>query len=291
MRNFFRVISLWVITLALHGCLYPEAPGTGTVSKTTPANWIDGQSKGEWLDMAPYRREVGPRGKTRSSVARQRHKNLLFIAADNELGKRLQPELTKRYHREVRLENVLWWYYAPMVQKTYNRVLRIHWDGFEAHSFDDALSEMEALQQPYDVMLLVHGLPNHLIASPGQGVLSYNELAEFKGLAYADTLYLQACFGDSLVEDFLDVGFKKVIASGGFSINLFYPDYYLEALSESGGDTEKAHLKVLKRFEGRFKMSPMHKKIAQIVFADDKMIQGDPSKYLQYLQMPEMYKP
>ncbi len=286
MSKIIKVLTLSMLSLVLHGCLYPESPGTGTVLKTIPLPQVNG----EWLQMAAYRRKVGPASKSRNSVARKRTKNLLFIAADSELGKKIQPELQKRYKREVRLEEVLWWYYAPMIQKTYNGVLRIKWDGFDAKSFDDALSEMEALKQPYDVMLLVHGLPNHLIASPGKGVISYNELSQFKGLEYADTLYLQACFGDTLVEDFLDVGFKKVIASAGFSINLFYPDYYLEALSAYKGDTEKAHISVNKHFKTRFNMSPMHKHIVKSVYADDRLIQGDPDKYLKYLRYPEIYK-
>jgi hypothetical protein len=287
MKSLIKATTLFGLCLALHGCLYPESPGTNIVTKTIPLDHI----KGEWLQMAPYRRKVGPASKSRLSVPRQRTKNLLFVASDDVLGRQLQDEITARYKREVRLEDALWWYYAPTIQKTYNHVLRIHWDGVHAQSLDAALSEMEALKQPYDVMLLAHGIPNHLLASPGQGVISYQELAEFKGLAFADTLYLQACFGDSLVQDFLDVGFKKVIASAGFSINLFYPDFYLEALSASRGDTEKAHLSVSKNFNTRFKMSPMHKKITSLVYAKDPVIQGDPKKYLEVMQMPEMYRP
>jgi len=280
-----RIILGLVLASTLQGCLYPETPSTGVVSETIPTSL-----KGEWNKMTRYTHSIGVASKSRTSVPRKRSKNLLFIAADNQLGDKLGPELKKMYNRDVRLEDALWWYYAPKIQKTYNYVLRIHWDGFNAKSFDAALSEMEKLKTPYDVMLLVHGSPTRdIIASPEQGLIGATELAEFRGVQYADTLYLQACFGDLLAQDLLDIGFQKVIASEGFSINLFFPDIYLDALSAKLGNTEKAHKSAVDHFETRFKWSPLYNKIVEKVFKDDPQIKGDPKLYLKYLKAPEIY--
>lgn len=282
LRNALSKSLLLVALVAVQGCLYPKAPGSQTISKiqTLPG------AKSEWIQMAPYRKTstVGPRGQT-ISITQKRSKNLLFIAADDVIGKRLQPEFAKIYNRsDIRLENVLWWLYAPKIQKTYNYVLRIQWNGFNKDTFLKALRQMESLKQDYDVMLLAHGIPNHLIASPGQGVISFRDIGALKGkLRYADGLYLQACFGNSLSPDFLDAGFQSVIAYEGLNWNFFYPDYFLDAMALKKGNVDKSHDHVLEHFDSKLKWSVQDRQVLKRVFGEK------PAEYLDEVQLPELY--
>jgi len=282
LRNALAKSFLLVSVVAIQGCIYPKAPRSTTVSKIQA---LPG-GKSEWIQMAPYRKTstVGPRGQT-VSITQKRSKNLLFIAADDVIGKRLQPEFAKIYKRsDIRLENILWWLYAPKIQKTYNYVLRIQWDGFNKDSFLKALRQMESLKQDYDVMLLAHGIPNHLISSPGQGVISFRDIGALKGkLRYADGLYLQACFGNSLSPDFLDAGFKSVIAYEGLNWNFFYPDYFLDAMALKKGNVEKSHDHVLEHFDGKLKWSVQDRQVLKRVFGEK------PAEYLDDVQLPELY--
>lgn len=283
-----QVVRFLSLSLLLSGCLYPDAPGRGIVSKTQAIPELNS----EWALMATYRKTTGMIGTKfgPSTTTVKRKKNLLFIAADDVVGKKLAPEIEKIYKKPVRLENLLWWSYAPKIQKTYNTVLRVQWDGFNFNNLKRALLTMESMGQTYDVMLLAHGIPNNLIASPGQGMIGFQEIAALKTLQHADTLYLQACFGNTLSKDFLDLGFEAVIAYEGFNQNFFYPEYYLNALERSGGDTRKAHASVVKNFDWKFKFNPVQKAIVKRVFGSDEDIQGSPKKYLEVLEMPALYE-
>lgn len=275
----FNLTGFFFLSAALHGCLYPEAPDKGTARSITPIP----RFRGEWVEMAPQKKEIGPAGK-RSTISRYRtHKNLLFIATDDVIRKKLEPELHRAYKREVRLEDVLWWHYAPKVQGTYRHVMRVYWDGLNFESLSGALRSMESLQTPYDVMLLAHGIPNHIVASPGQGVISYEHIAQLPRLKYADTLYLQACYGDTLQKDFLDVGFARMIGFEQDTMNFFYPEFYLDALVAHKGDTFKAHQSVVDTFETRFKWNPMAKEIMKRVFG------MSPEDYFKIVDMPKIY--
>jgi len=272
---------LLLLFASLQACLYPKAPRSETVAATQ----LRPAKTSEWVHMAPYRKTVnsGPRAQP-VSVIQKRSKNLLFIVADNVIGEKLQPELSRIYKKNVRLEEVLWWFYAPRIQKTYNVVLRLHWNGFNKTSFAESLRTMEALKQEYDVLLLAHGIPNHLIASPGQGVISFRDIGALKGsLRYADALYLQACFGDSLVGDFLDAGFSSVIAYEGLNWNFFYPQHFLDAMASHNGDAEKAHDKVVGSFDTKIKWSVRDREVLKRVFGEK------PAEYLENVQMPELY--
>lgn len=280
----FWAMSFFV--LMLQGCLYPEKPGASTVNLVQPIAAMSA----DWQIMTPYQTTVSMPG-TGSTiyVTKKRHKNLLFIAADNVIGEALKPELQSIYQTPVRLEEVLWWTYAPKIQKTYNVVLRLKWDGFNAQSFSTALATMDSMNQPYDVMLLAHGIPNHLIASPGQGVIDFEAINQLKKLKHADALYLQACFGNTLAPDFSKLGFSTVIAYDGLNQNFFYPEYFLEALSKYNGNVVKAHENVARYFRLKFKFNLVQRQIVKKVFASDPEIQGDASKYLESVQIPEIY--
>jgi len=287
---FVKMINTWnsptkslllLSFVALAGCIYPQKPNALTVDSTQ----VRTGSTSEWVKMAPHTREivVGPRQQKITRTIK-RSKNLLFIVADDVIGGKLAPELSKIYKQDTRLEEVLWWFYAPKIQKTYNNVLRLHWNGFNKDTFKKALASMEALKQDYDVMLLAHGIPNHLIASPGQGVISFRDIAAMKGtLKYADALYLQACFGNSLANDFLDAGFLSVIAYEGLNWNFFYPQYFLDEIANTQGDPDKAHERVVDHFDHKFKWSPQDRTIVKRLFGEK------PAEYLEDVQLPKLY--
>ena len=277
----FRKSLLLIVLFSLASCLYPEAPSALVVSSTQ----IYPNGTSEWVRMAPYKRPVAIDGAGRRQyVIEKRTKNLLLIAADNVIGAQLKPELTRIYKRDVRLEEVLWWFYAPRIQKTYNNVLRLHFDGFNKKTFAQSLRTMESLKQEYDVMLLAHGIPNNLIASPGQGVVNFRDIDELKGkLHYADALYLQACFGDSLQKDFLAAGFRSVIAYNGLNWNFFYPQYLLDELAYQDGDVSRAHEKIVRIFSRKLSWDLQDREILKRVFGQK------PAEYLENVQLPKIF--
>ncbi len=281
LRRLGLVIALLSFAQA---CFYPEAPSRITVERIQ----LRSDRTSEWDIMATHYKTVQPSGPRKGPALHRkvkRHKNLLFVVADDFVQKNLQPELQRIYKTDdIRLEEVLWWFYAPIMKKTYNYVLRLHWDGLNADSLKKALKEMEAQKQPYDVMLLAHGIPNNLIASPGQGLISWRHIGALKNsLRYADALYLQACFGNTLAPDFKAAGFKHVIAYEKLNWNFFYPEYYLEALSKTDGDTKAAHEYVLKHFNFDFSTNLVHQEIMKRFFNETR------KGYLENVQLPEIY--
>src|SRR5262249_27745622 len=152
-----RGLGLFLLVLA-SGCIYPEPPGYGTVQNITKL--ADGT--GEWIQI---KQPMDPDPKHLPVPRPERRRNLLLVVVDDFVqfdqgddGKEqsINEKLVSIYHDpNIRLENVVWWMYAPRIQYSYKSVLRIYWNGLNKDSLVSALDAMEAKKEPYDAMFLV----------------------------------------------------------------------------------------------------------------------------------------
>jgi phosphatidylglycerol:prolipoprotein diacylglycerol transferase len=203
------IVALILASLILTGCL-PAAP-----------------SDQEFKSI--LRADVFETYQTKKSIAQAR-KNVLFIASDQTIQVGFADILKAAYKAESAplLEDLVFWEYVHDLKRIYNVIVRIPPGkvGFEAVS--SALADMESLGDPYDLILLTHGFPNHL--STGNGYFfSYRELGDLKGkLNHLNLVMLQSCYGTSLVQDFKEAGAKHVMSYPGLNRNFFFLGFFLK---------------------------------------------------------------
>ncbi len=277
-KHFFRAGLGLLLLGSLQACIYPQAPGSMMVRSKT----VSPSGDYEWIQFKPY---TNPDFRKPNVLRPETRKNLLFIVADDVVQKKFTEQLQNIYkNKDIRLEDVLWWYYSTKIQKSYKNVLRVYWNRFNTKSLENALMEMESQGETYDVMLLAHGIPNHLIASPGQGVISWESIGKFSGkLRFARALYLQACFGNTLAPDFRKAGFEYVMAYENLNWNFFFPEYYLAALNQYPDDIETAFDSTVRNFSKSFRMNTVSKEVMKRFFKQN------PKDYLESIQLPELY--
>ncbi len=156
----------------------------------------------------------------------------MFVAADRNSHRILAKALEKAYQsQEVRLEDVIWWYIGPKLARVYTTIVRIPHNRVGYLSFNNAISYMESLGKPYDILLLTHGYKNHL--STGSGYFfSYRELSLLKSqLSFLDLVFMAGCKSATLIEDWHQAGAKTVIAFADKHNHHFYIDMFLGAFN------------------------------------------------------------
>jgi hypothetical protein len=171
--------------------------------------------------------------------------NAVFVAVDDEIQKRFESELRKELlesgRQAQRLEELAWWLYVPKMKKLYAEVFRLRYNDFTEATLEVALDEASKRSKPFDLILLTHGLPNHIAASKGQGFVSFKTLERWRGrYPKLRIVYMQSCYGQSLAQDWAQVGAKVVMAYKGLNRNFFFMDSYLDRLRQGGGDAPKA---------------------------------------------------
>lgn len=155
---------------------------------------------------------------------KNKKKNILFIATDRNIQLSLKSFIAKVYDTKEPplIEDIAFWEYFPKLRRVYNKILRVYPDQVRKMTLLSALETLESFGEPYDLVLLTHGLPNHL-STGTYNFFSYRELAELKGkLTNLEGVLLQACFGRSLASDFIAAGAKWVMSYPGLSKNFFF---------------------------------------------------------------------
>lgn len=156
-------------------------------------------------------------------------KNILFVAADEIIQKNIQNSNNLNLkNKNNRIEELAFWKYLKDFKNIYTNILYIPAEKVRYESVIKGIQYLESLNQPFDLIFLTHGFPNHL--STGEGYfLSYRELLYLKGhFNNINLVYLQSCFGNSLSEDFKSVGAKTVISFKDFNSNIFFLDVFLK---------------------------------------------------------------
>lgn len=163
------------------------------------------------------------------------NRNLLLIATDDTVQQQFAEPIQAAYKSQepIRIEDLSWWLFAPSIRDVYDQVIRIPYDKFNKASLFRSLAYLESMGKPYDIFLLTHGLPNNIVASKGNPLITFKDLAELDGrLPKLRLLFNQACFGDQLNKEWLAAGAKFIVHYKGLNRNFFYPGFLLKNLKK-----------------------------------------------------------
>jgi hypothetical protein len=256
-----RFITVAAAFLALSGCFLPQPPGLSKVKSTVAlAEGVELHSMNkERFVLVP-----GSSEPVRKEVLSGR--NLIWVATDDEVQPHFQRQLMDAYQSDapIRLENVTWWMHAEKIQKVYDEVVRIRYDRFNRETLWLALQTMEARGKPYDLFLLTHGVPNHIVTSKGFPLISWEHLKELEGkLPNLGLVFNQACFGDTLVPDWHAAGAKTIIHFKEFNRNFFYLGFFLDDYRKERGNVGLAFERTNARIDGDLAKDRLYTKIIE----------------------------
>ena len=223
MMRFLFTASL---CLLLSGCLLPEPPKKGSFVD------VEKQSLFTVYTMDRDHKAAPPvkTGQLPKQMLPTTH-NLIFITADNFTGKQFEPQLKAAYKSEnpPTLNEVTWWEFVPLFRDEYHKVIYLPLAQAKYANIMAAIKYMEAQSLTYDLIIMSHGIPNHLTDGDPGYFLSFKEIDELKGsLKKLNLVFMQACFGNSLAPDWIDAGAKKVMSFEGFNRNFFFISVFLD---------------------------------------------------------------
>ena len=171
--------------------------------------------------------------------ARRSGKNLIFVAIDDGIQQMFTTELKAAVRDQtpsVRLEELAWRRFLPRFRGIYDEVIRIRYDATTRDALFRAIAFMEARRIPYDLLLLTHGMRNHLVLSKGWGLLRWRDVRKLEGkLGFLDLVYLQICegarpdpTGPSFATDWHAAGARHVLAFPDLNRNFFFVDIFYD---------------------------------------------------------------
>jgi phosphatidylglycerol:prolipoprotein diacylglycerol transferase len=218
-----KLVLASLIVSFLSGCLQlPHAPDEKTLTALNlPQKFQGSLSDDDFKGLELY--HAGP---IKADPSQEPNRNLVFVALDQTFQAYFDADLKKIYNTtsEVRIEELAWWVFAPEFNGLYDQVLRVSYDHFSSATLQQSLDYMETQGKPYDVVLLTHGIPNNIMTTKGQPLLTWQDVDSWKGrFSHLDLLFMQSCYGDSLVQDWKDAGAKAVMGYSGLNRNFFFP--------------------------------------------------------------------
>ena len=189
---------------------------------------------------------------------KRKNKNLLLIISDEIFNDEVSGVLAKKFpgKRSLSIDELTWNYYGNSLQKIYDEVVLIYKDNTRFKNIKKALDYMESREKNYDFFILSHGFPEHLSSGTRGYFLSYKEINNFQ-LEYLDLVFMQACFGAELADNWKIAGAKEVIAFDSLTNSFFYIRFFIEAYR-----TEiafKAYERAAKKFINRNNYSNLEK--------------------------------
>lgn len=234
----FWLTGMLLLGIGCRDLTIPERPGPNVVQNTQTLN------ESFFLHvMSPYKKFLkAQRFNPVTKILTKRYglkkaqlnRHALLITVDDEIQFQFSESLKNfpamaQLLSQQRIEVWSWWLLAPQLQQIYDNVIRIPYQHFHSDSFWQAVYYLESLETPYDLILMVHGVPNHLTTSKGYPLLSWKEIQQHKDqLHYLNVVYSQSCFGGSLAPDWIEAGAQTVISYPGFNRNFFYLFHFLD---------------------------------------------------------------
>ncbi len=223
--NITKFFSVAVVALLLSGCLLPHAPKKHVFNDVSERSDFTVYTMDRDHKSAPARTN----GKAPSRML-PTTKNLVFVTADSFSQTQFEPLLAAAYKKEnpPTLNELSWWQFAPLFRDLYNKVIYLPLEQAKYANIVASLNYMEAQGQPYDLIIMSHGIPNHLTTGESGYFMSFKEIDDLKGqLKHLNLVFMQACFGQSLVPDWINAGAKTVISFEGFNRNFFFISIFL----------------------------------------------------------------
>lgn len=160
--------------------------------------------------------------------------NLMLVIVD-EISQGMTSNLFENNSSKdyARFEDRYWWRLSKKIKKNYNKVVRIHWSSFDISTFKEASEMLESFNNEYDVFILGHGFPNHIVSSAGKRVIDWRDLQSLKGkLPYARLFYLSTCYGASLEKEILEMGAKRVLSYENLNNNLIFQEFLIKKIKQ-----------------------------------------------------------
>lgn len=268
-----RVVAVLAATAGLSGCMLPTPPG----------NELFSESQVIRPGLIHYRSYDYEK---KTMIHPKRRGNVLFLTADSYMYKLISGQISNYFEKgdgttgstlpsstpsstndqQLSIEELAWWEYAPILTDIYDHIIRITLKEAKHKTVLQALEELEAFDQPYDVFILSHGFPNHLSSGDGY-FLSYRELEEYRSThpksKHMNVLFMQSCFGSSLVEDWNKVGAKAVLSFPGFNRNFFFISFFLGYLRDL--ELKDAYQTTIDNMEANLTNSPLYRKLLEIL--------------------------
>jgi hypothetical protein len=215
-----------LLSLVLSGCFLPEKPKKDSFVDVKVTSLFTVYTMDRNHDSAP---PAAPGQLPRKMLPTT--KNLIFVTADNFTGKQFKKQLAAAYQTKTppTLNEVSWWQFAPLFRDEYNKVIYLPLAQAKYANIMASIKYMENQSNEYDLIILSHGIPNHLTNGDPGYFLSFKEIDELKGsLKKLNLVFMQACFGQSLAADWIDAGARKVMAFEGFNRNFFFISVFLD---------------------------------------------------------------
>ncbi|RYZ75520.1 MAG: hypothetical protein EOP05_07610 [Proteobacteria bacterium] len=212
-----RLVIVAASMMALTGCLgTPDEPKTKDFAK------IEKRSD---YSIYTMKREHKP-----SKTMRKTTKNLILITADTFLTDQFQPLLNAAYKdkKTPTLNQFAWWAYQPLISDIYNKVIYLDVEQAKHAIITDAIRYMEKQPLQFDLIVLSHGIPNHLTTGEVGYFMSFKEIQDLGKVKNLNLVFMQACFGKSLAQDWLNAGARRVMSYEGFNRNFFFIGIFLD---------------------------------------------------------------
>lgn len=161
---------------------------------------------------------------------RKSNKNLILITADTFLSEQFQPLLDQAYgdKKTPTLNQFAWWAYHPLLADLYQKVIYLDVEQAKHSIIVDSIKYMEKQNLPYDLIVLSHGIPNHLTTGEVGYFMSFKEIQDLGTLKKLNLVFMQACFGKSLAQDWINAGARRVMSYEGFNRNFFFIGVFLD---------------------------------------------------------------
>lgn len=177
-----------------------------------------------------------------------KNKNVIFLAADANIQTGFSGPLEmirshkKKYQdfTQLRLEDLVWWEYYPILRKLYKQIVHIPLpqsfptERIRYKNLKLAFDYLQQQEEDYDVIILSHGSRNQISDGLRGYFLSYQEL-ETMSLSKLDFVFLQGCESAtnwksnlSLMDSFLGAGAQRVMAFEGFNRNFFFISFLIK---------------------------------------------------------------
>ena len=211
-----RLLLIGATLMALTGCLgTPDEPKTKDFAKI---------EKRKDFAVHTMKREHKP-----SKTMRKTTKNLILITADTFLTDQFQPLLNAAYKdkKTPTLNQFAWWAYRPLLSDIYNKVIYLDVEQAKHAIITDAIQYMEKQPEKFDLIILSHGIPNHLTTGEVGYFMSFKEIQDLGTLKKLNLVFMQACFGKTLAQDWLNAGARRVMSYEGFNRNFFFVGIFL----------------------------------------------------------------
>lgn len=234
--------------LLLLGSCVPCPPDYDTISK----KWIYGGKNGnkmgiEVLTVNNFHntRVKGMRRPNRRKVYKTviPKRNMVLIALDDTVWVNFKDRIKEAYdtEKDIRFEDISYWQMAKQFITLYDHVIRVPHDAVYKESIFKAIEIAESYNKPYDLFLMVHGIPNHITTTKGHPLFSYKDVKELgEKISNLNLVFQQNCFGNTLIKDWKEAGAKYVISYSGWNRNFFYVDFFLRNLKKLKGNVSKA---------------------------------------------------